>query len=149
MVGGRRKRGVREGPLTPAPARPTRRYIFFFQAPFLPELVISYGNYQMLHGIFRGRRMGLRNRFRITDEDMAAFRYAMSRPGAATAMVNYYRNLLTASSQRVQGVLEVPTLLLWVRGAGGQREPRSMTAPTPAPHSRLRRASATVLSAKS
>jgi pimeloyl-ACP methyl ester carboxylesterase len=90
-------------------------YMLFFQLPRLPERMLTAGD---------GRRIGemFRNSARVSaafdDADVAVYRENVLVPGAATAMVNYYRALLRGGGMKRQMALgfpkiETPTLLLW------------------------------------
>ncbi len=88
-------------------------YIFFFQLPWLPERVLSRRDYRAIAGVFASQA---KNPQAFTPQDLDAYRRAASRPGALTAMLNYYRSLLAESlrfDRHSYGVLDVPTLLLW------------------------------------
>jgi epoxide hydrolase 4 len=86
-------------------------YIFFFQLPFLPELVLQANDYQLVAEAFS--RMAIdKSAFAATD--LAAYKHAAAKPGALTAMINYYRNLLQPGlMQQSWSKLTVPTLLIW------------------------------------
>ena len=90
-------------------------YMLLFQLPWLPERLLTGGG---------GRRIGrmLRDSARapgtFDDEDVEVYRRNALVPGAATAMVNYYRALLRGGGFRrqiAQGfpTIDAPTLLLW------------------------------------
>ena len=86
-------------------------YIFFFQLPFLPELLIQLNDYQALEQAFKGMA---KNKNAFTAADIEAYKNAFAKPGALTAAINYYRNVLQGSSlQSSWSVLEVPTLMIW------------------------------------
>ena len=56
--------------------------MFFFQIPYLPELVLSAGDYALLEVSFRGDDTGLKlHQENVTDDDIQAFKFAMSQPG--------------------------------------------------------------------
>lgn len=86
-------------------------YIFFFQLPWLPELLIQSSDYQPIETAFKGMAV---DKSTFTTADMDAYKNAAAKPGALTAMLNYYRNIF---QQRIinqnWGVLEVPTLMIW------------------------------------
>jgi pimeloyl-ACP methyl ester carboxylesterase len=97
--------------LTPAQALRSW-YIFFFQLPWLPEQLVSAA----LPAIVRAAGGH--------DEDVALYVEAASRPGAMTAMVNYYRAAMravvgaTPEDARLRdlakhAVVDAPVLLLW------------------------------------
>lgn len=87
-------------------------YIFFFQLPFLPELLIQLNDYQALEQAFKGMA---KNKNAFTNTDIEIYKNAFAKPGVLTAAVNYYRNVLQLGSslQRSWSVLEVPTLMIW------------------------------------
>jgi len=95
-------------------------YVLFFQLPWLPEAAIRAFDYAVLERIFRTTaRPGA-----FTDDDVAAYKAALDRPGALTAALNWYRaNLPPARDEvgsrgRASGRVEAPTLVLW-----GERDP--------------------------
>lgn len=64
-------------------------YILFFQMPVLPELVLmadDFATFDMMH-----RAMVKNQSNNFTDEDLEAYKYTFSQPGALTAGINYYR----------------------------------------------------------
>jgi pimeloyl-ACP methyl ester carboxylesterase len=87
-------------------------YIFFFQIPQLPELLIQLNDYWALEQGFRGMAI---NKACFTDADIKAYKDAFAKPGAMTAAINYYRrNLLQPEMvEREWSVLETPTLMIW------------------------------------
>ena len=86
-------------------------YIGFFQLPWLPELILAGNDYQFIDQAFDQMAV---NRSAITPTDVQAFKTAIARPGALTAGLNYYRNLLSSSFFQTEWpVLAVPTLMLW------------------------------------
>lgn len=88
-------------------------YIFWFQLPWLPELALQFNNYQAIASAFMDLAI---DKSTFTSEDLAAFREAAAKPGALTAMINYYRaNFKFFSEEQTPtwGVLETPTLMIW------------------------------------
>jgi len=86
-------------------------YIGFFQLPFLPEFVIRSANYSAIDRALRG--MAIRKET-FSDRDIEAYKTAAAKPGALTAMVNYYRALVRSPFfQSSWDVLTVPTLMIW------------------------------------
>ena len=79
-------------------------YIFLFQLPFLPERVLPLK--WVLPRMFRMYGPGV-----FTDEDVETYTNAVRAPGAARAMVNYYR----AAARRYRPIPSIkrPTLVLW------------------------------------
>ncbi|XP_025105523.1 epoxide hydrolase 4-like [Pomacea canaliculata] len=94
-------------------------YIYFFQLPFLPELMFRLQDYAILDQLFRGKHSGVRSD-RMSDEDIEAYKYTFSRSGL-TGPINFYRAGFGGerrppdqSGSRSKGI-SVPTLLLWVQ----------------------------------
>ncbi len=86
-------------------------YIGFFQIPFLPELLIQAGDYWLIEQAFKG--MAIRPEA-FTEADIRQYKAAAAKPGALTAMINYYRALLSSNfMDHTWPVLEVPTLMIW------------------------------------
>lgn len=87
-------------------------YIFFFQIPFLPELAIQSFDYRLLEEAFTGMAI---NKFAFSAADLEAYKQAVAKPGALTAMINYYRaNIFQPElTSREWSVLQAPTLLIW------------------------------------
>jgi pimeloyl-ACP methyl ester carboxylesterase len=87
-------------------------YILFFQLPMLPELALQAFDHQLIGDAIRNMAV---DKTAITDADLAAYRQAAAKPGALTAMINYYRaNIFQPELiSRDWGVLQIPTLLIW------------------------------------
>jgi pimeloyl-ACP methyl ester carboxylesterase len=90
-------------------------YVYFFQIPWLPDALLGAGHARAVGEIFRRTST---NSERFPEEVRAVYREAASQPGAATAMINYYRALVRGGGgrrQRAQGypIIETPTLMLW------------------------------------
>jgi epoxide hydrolase 4 len=86
-------------------------YIFFFQLPWLPELLVQASGYQIVTAALTGMAV---NKNAFSDADLAAYKEAVAKPGALTAMLNYYRNTFEQGlTNRDWGVLSVPTLMIW------------------------------------
>ncbi len=85
-------------------------YMFFFQLPWLPELVSRRRDWRMLTGMLLSSSI----RGTFSKADLAEYRQAWSQPGAYPAMLNWYRAMTrgrpTPASRQP---LSVPTLLLW------------------------------------
>jgi pimeloyl-ACP methyl ester carboxylesterase len=93
-------------------------YLFFFQLPWLPEAVIRTRDYAILRRVLRGD-LGADALF--TEDDLKAYRAALSQPGALTAALNYYRAASRSfwrEPMQVNGRITVPTLVIW-----GERDP--------------------------
>jgi pimeloyl-ACP methyl ester carboxylesterase len=87
-------------------------YVGFFQLPGVAENAITRDNYRQIWRTFRSADRG---RAWLTDEDIQRFVDAMARPGAVTAALSYYRQLLRqgAATLGPARVIEAPALLLW------------------------------------
>ncbi len=90
-------------------------YALFFQLPRLPEFLLTRGGGRPLARVFR---TGTQHPENFPDAVIESYRRSWLEPGAASAMVNYYRALVRgggAERQRKLGfpVIETPTLFLW------------------------------------
>lgn len=85
-------------------------YAFFFQLPVLPELVLQAANYGVIERMFTGMAV---NKSAFTPADIDAYKEAVAKHGALTAMLNYYRNALSSFRQQDWSLLNVPTLMIW------------------------------------
>ncbi len=88
-------------------------YVFFFQLPWLPEYVLLRNNANEIGRMLRGAAI---QKSVFPREVTAKFQQAMSKPGAMTAALNYYRQLfrrLPASSRDPRARVTEPTLLIW------------------------------------
>ena len=90
-------------------------YVFFFQLPALPELMLGARGAE---GIVRMFTEGSAKPGAIRVEDAEVFARNVRQPGAPKAMVDYYRALVLGGGSRRQQrlghpMIDVPTLLLW------------------------------------
>ncbi|MBW4534520.1 MAG: alpha/beta hydrolase [Pleurocapsa minor HA4230-MV1] len=87
-------------------------YILAFQIPFLPELLFQLNDYQAIKEAFSGMAI---DKTAFSEEDLNAYRDAAAKPGALTAMINYYRGIfpLLFNSEPEWPILEIPTLTIW------------------------------------
>ena len=85
-------------------------YVFFFQLPVLPELVLQAFDYEAIGNAFTGMAI---DKSAFTPADIEAYKDAAAKRGALTAMVNYYRNAFWSFGQQNWGLLDVPTLMIW------------------------------------
>lgn len=93
-------------------------YAFAFQLPFIPEAVLRANDFRRVERVLRNEPV---RRDAFSDEDICRYKVELARPGALTAMVNYYR----ASFQRRPPSprrITVPTLLAW-----GEQDPHLST----------------------
>jgi pimeloyl-ACP methyl ester carboxylesterase len=63
-------------------------YMFFFQIPFLPEVVFRLNDYAILANALKNSTA---EKDVFTDEDITEYKKSWSEPFALTAMINYYR----------------------------------------------------------
>jgi pimeloyl-ACP methyl ester carboxylesterase len=88
-------------------------YIFFFQIPWLPEIAVRAGNFAPLRAAFRNDRM---RAGAFSSRDIERYVEAISRPGALTAAINYYRALFRLTPTRARRQIrrvEMPVLVIW------------------------------------
>jgi pimeloyl-ACP methyl ester carboxylesterase len=85
-------------------------YMFFFQAPWLPERAILKNNASVVKPMFRGLA---KNKAAFSDEDLEQFRQAMQKPGALTAALNYYRAAFRYPWAGPKHKIAAPTLVIW------------------------------------
>ncbi|MEO1672265.1 MAG: alpha/beta hydrolase [Cyanobacteria bacterium J06631_2] len=88
-------------------------YILAFQIPLLPELLLQLNDYQAVKEAFSGMAI---NKTAFSEADLIAYRDAAAKPGALTAMVNYYRGIfpqLFNGESRTWETLNMPTLTIW------------------------------------
>jgi epoxide hydrolase 4 len=87
-------------------------YIFFFQLPWLPEWAMGRRGAAGIKGAFLNMAV---DKSTFPRETLALYAAAALRPGALTAMVNYYRALLRTPDMRAigDGRVEIRTLMIW------------------------------------
>ena len=86
-------------------------YVLFFQILRLPELLLGANRCWVLA---RAMRTSSKDQDAFSDQDLERYRDAMSRPGALTAALGYYRAVFRTRSQTRQfGQVQAPTLVLW------------------------------------
>ncbi|MFM2099986.1 MAG: hypothetical protein RLZZ366_1525 [Pseudomonadota bacterium] len=87
-------------------------YIFFFQLPRIPERALGRDGGEPIRQAFL--KMAV-DKSRFPKADLDVYAAAASRPGALTAMINYYRALVRLSgfNRAGDGRVEVPTLMIW------------------------------------
>ncbi|KAJ9574479.1 hypothetical protein L9F63_008342, partial [Diploptera punctata] len=64
-------------------------YVFFYQLPYLPELLIRSFDFRVFKVLFKAKTP--KTTTIATDEDIEAFKYTFSKPGSITPPINYYR----------------------------------------------------------
>jgi epoxide hydrolase 4 len=93
-------------------------YMFLFQVPFLPEWRLLANDAEVVARSFLSMAV---DRSRFPKEVLDEYRRSAQEPGAATAMVNYYRALSRTKvsvSLPKPGTVDTPTLMIW--GASDQ-----------------------------
>ena len=85
-------------------------YMFVFQLPWLPEWMLRRDDFGLLARTIRDEptRAGA-----VTDDDVARYREAWSRPGALTAMIAWYRAMFLPGSRVAMRPIEGPVLSIW------------------------------------
>lgn len=86
-------------------------YIYFFQLPWLPEMMLRVSARTPQNILARSSHADT-----FSAADMARYRQAWAQPGALTAMVNWYRAAVSTfmkASVPERGSIQVPTLMLW------------------------------------
>jgi pimeloyl-ACP methyl ester carboxylesterase len=88
-------------------------YVFFFQLPWLPEYLFLRNN---ANEVGRSLRAGAAQKSAFPREITAHYQQAMSKPGAMTAALNYYRQAFRHPAGHMmdgRNRVRVPTLLIW------------------------------------
>ena len=87
-------------------------YILFFQLPWLPEAMLGRQRGRGIKGAIHGMAV---DKSRFPRDVLQVYADAAMRPGALTAMINYYRALLRMPDARGigDGLIDTPTLLIW------------------------------------
>ena len=85
-------------------------YVFFFQLPWIPEMVLKVNHWRRTVGALRDSDKSQS----FTNEDIEKYREAWSQPNAMTSMLNWYRAAvrslgLVSSDMRIK----IPTLMMW------------------------------------
>jgi pimeloyl-ACP methyl ester carboxylesterase len=95
-------------------------YIFFFQTPALPEIMLSRDNFANLRRMMKGSGRHLNGSFTFSNADLDDYAQAWGQPGALTAMIHWYRAIFRRSLRA--GVnpnriplrrVHPPALMLW------------------------------------
>jgi pimeloyl-ACP methyl ester carboxylesterase len=89
-------------------------YFFFFAVPGLPEDVVHARDWHFFRHFLQDANPA------YTPEEMERYVDAWSQPGAAAAMINYYRSSVRESSKQAKAEprpISAPTLVIW-----GQRD---------------------------
>ncbi|MBW6522970.1 alpha/beta hydrolase [Sphingomonas sp. RHCKR47] len=95
------------------PQRRRSWYMAAFQLPWLPEAALTAKDAAAIRHAFRGMAV---DKSRFPDEVLDVYAAAAQRPGAASAMVNWYRAAARHRDRMALsngGRVEVPTLIVW------------------------------------
>jgi len=92
-------------------------YVFFFQLPWIPERLLTRHDADAIRRLFLGNA---KDRSHFGPEETQPFCEAIQKPGAARAMLGWYRALMrTAILDRTRferyPVVEAPVLLIWAK----------------------------------
>jgi len=82
-------------------------YGAFFQLPWLPEALLSAGNYRLMKRSMRGSSRP----DTFSEADLERYREAWAEPGALTAMLNWYRAYRRSAAQAQR--ITMPALVIW------------------------------------
>ncbi|WP_044248281.1 alpha/beta fold hydrolase [Chondromyces apiculatus] len=88
-------------------------YMFFFQLPKLPELLIQRNDFELPRSFFK---KDMQRPDAVSEDDLARYLEAWRQPGAFTAAINYYRAIFLPSSLRAAHNpprVDTPTLVIW------------------------------------
>jgi pimeloyl-ACP methyl ester carboxylesterase len=87
-------------------------YVAFFQLPWLPEAVLTANAARAVGEAFRGMAV---DKSAFSDEVLDVYRRNALKPGAMTAMINYYRANLRelGDPKALTPMIETPTLMIW------------------------------------
>ncbi len=88
-------------------------YIFFFQLPYIPEIMFRAGNFALMDRSLRREPV---REHAFTTQDIAEYKAALSQPGALTAGINYYRANFRDFWSRptwFTDPITQPTLIIW------------------------------------
>lgn len=90
-------------------------YVLFFQIPWLPEFMMKLGGAAAVRRMFHDMAV---DKSRFPKEVLDIYAEAALKPGALTAMCNYYRGLIRGGSGKRMGdkgypKVDVPTLMIW------------------------------------
>lgn len=94
------------------PQRRRSWYMAFFQLPKLPEWMMGRGDARGIRGAFYNMAV---DKSRFPKAVLDVYARAAQRPGALTAMINWYRAAARhRSAMRIgDGKVDVPTLIVW------------------------------------
>src|SRR5207244_10582927 len=83
-------------------------HFFFFQLPWFPEDRILAPSF--LPRVFRGLAT---RKEAFSDDDLEQYAAALRKPGAARAMIDYYRAMRFAVGLKLPGRIAAETMVIW------------------------------------
>lgn len=84
-------------------------YMVFFQIPILPEKILSGRNFKNMTQVLKGSSQ----KGTFKESDISEYKRAWSKPGALTAMLNWYRALPMSMKHISKEKNEVPVKIIW------------------------------------
>ncbi|XP_072776195.1 epoxide hydrolase 3 [Taeniopygia guttata] len=88
-------------------------YVFLFQLPWLPELLLSLGDFQLVRTFLTSVWTGIQDPARrLSEQEIDSYIYSLSQPGGLSPPIHFYRNLFRAPPPPREPP-PPPTLLLW------------------------------------
>ncbi|XP_062367733.1 epoxide hydrolase 3 [Cinclus cinclus] len=88
-------------------------YIFLFQLPWLPELLLSLGDFQLVRTFLTSVQTGIQDpAWRLSEQELDSYLFGLSQPGGLSPPLHYYRNLFRDAPVPREPP-PPPTLLLW------------------------------------
>ncbi len=106
-------RKLSQGLHHPGQLRKSWYFFFFFDLPDLPETVVHANHWHFFRHFLRDARPA------FTPEQTDHYIQAWSQPGAATAMINYYRSSVRTPPKQAEAAIhpvKAPTLVIWGQG---------------------------------
>ncbi|XP_035827966.1 epoxide hydrolase 1 isoform X2 [Aplysia californica] len=94
-------------------------YLLFFWLPYIPEISLRSNSFTMFDSLFKSLKssaveLSSAAQQSVNQEEIAAYKYTFSQPGALTPPINWYRAAFTKSRQvRFDMDYVMPVLLIW------------------------------------
>ncbi|XP_061204130.1 epoxide hydrolase 3-like [Neopsephotus bourkii] len=88
-------------------------YVFLAQLPWLPELLLSLADFELVKLILSGAWTGIQSPGRsLTEQELEAYIYSLAQPGGLSPPLHHYRNLFRGTPIPREPP-PIATLLLW------------------------------------
>ncbi|NXE99667.1 EPHX4 hydrolase, partial [Menura novaehollandiae] len=88
-------------------------YIFLFQLPWLPELLLALADFQLVRTFLTSSWSGIQDPARrLTEQELDSYLYGLAQPGGLSPPIHFYRNLFR-DTPIPREPPPPPTLLLW------------------------------------